>query len=404
MEIIFLLKILAVFTSLIVLIRLKLKIGYTFLATTGVFMLLFFYGWGSMGKTVYNSLTCWETWRLLLSVYFILTIGEIMEVTGNVKSFIHSIVHGLRNKRLSAIFLPAFIGLIPMPGGALFSAPMVKNILDDRETKPYMFTYFNYWYRHIWEYFWPMYPGIILISSIFNVKIFDIVVHQWYFTIVAIFVGYLFTRKIKFKDYKIKKGKYFKRFLKSSWFVFFIIILLLGFRIDIVIVLIATLLIYIAIYSDVRKNILKIGRRSFDFNTALLLIGIMIFKMAIKDSGFLTHLGDIGNYSRLMQYGLLIFLPFIMGIMTGITVGFVGITFPLLSTIIIQNGVVNFHLLALSFVSGFAGVLLSPFHLCLVLTKEYFKAKFVNIYKVLLPSVSVLYILFIVIIYISSIL
>ncbi|NIA22673.1 MAG: DUF401 family protein [Proteobacteria bacterium] len=403
MEVAFLLKILAVFTVLVILIRLRLKIGYTFLATTAVFMLLFFYGWGNMGKTVYKSLISWETWKLLLSVYFILIIGEIMEFTGNVKSFIHSIIHGLRNKRLAATFLPAFIGLIPMPGGALFSAPMVKNTLDTEDTKPYMLTYFNYWYRHIWEYFWPMYPEIILISSIFNVKIFDIVVHQWYFTIVAIFVGYLFTRKIKFRDYKPEKVKHFKKFIKSSWFVFFIIIFLLGFRIDIVIVLVATILIYLIAYRDVRKNILKIGQKSFDFNTVLLLIGIMIFKMAIKDSGFLTHLGDIGNYSRTMQYGLLIFLPFIMGIMTGIAVGFVGIAFPLLSVIFIQNGVLNFHLLALSFVSGFAGVLLSPFHLCLVLTKEYFKAKFVNIYKILFPSVLILYILSVSIIFILSV-
>lgn len=394
------LKVVAVFTVLIVLIRLKLKIGYTFLITTATFMFLFFYGWKNMGETVSKSLVSWETWRLLLSVYFILTIGEIMEFTGNVKSFISSIVHGLKNKRVAATFLPAFIGLIPMPGGALFSAPMVKNILDSEKTEPDMLTYFNYWYRHIWEYFWPMYPGIILISSIYNVKIFKIVIHQWYFTIVAILVGILFSRKIKFRDYKIEKGRYFKKFMKSSWFVFFIIIMLLGFRIDIVIVLILTLLIYLIVYSGVRKNILKIFKKSFDINTFLLLLGIMIFKMAIKDSGFLSNLGDINAYSKAMQYSILVFLPFLMGIMTGITVGFVGITFPLLSTIIIGANGINFNLLALSFLSGFAGVLLSPFHLCLVLTKEYFKARFVNIYKRLFPAVLLLYTISVILIFI----
>ncbi len=39
------------------------------------------------------------------------------------------------------------------------------------------------------------------------------------------------------------------------------------------------------------------------------------------------------------------------------------------------------------FVAGFTGVLLSPLHLCLALTKEYFKASWVPIYRRIVPSV-----------------
>ena len=34
----------------------------------------------------------------------------------------------LRNAGLNLVVFPALIGLLPMPGGAIFSAPMVKNI------------------------------------------------------------------------------------------------------------------------------------------------------------------------------------------------------------------------------------------------------------------------------------
>ncbi|HTG80996.1 MAG TPA: DUF401 family protein [Geobacteraceae bacterium] len=48
-------------------------------------------------------------------------------------------------------------------------------------------------------------------------------------------------------------------------------------------------------------------------------------------------------------------------------------------------------LLALAFGSGFAGVMLSPVHLCLVLTREYFNADMARVYNRLwLPSALVL--------------
>jgi hypothetical protein len=36
-----------------------------------------------------------------------------------------------------------------------------------------------------------------------------------------------------------------------------------------------------------------------------------------------------------------------------------------------------------AYAAGFAGVLLSPFHLCLIVTKEYFQADFKKLYKLL---------------------
>ncbi|MFO0751886.1 MAG: DUF401 family protein [Thermodesulfovibrionales bacterium] len=42
--------------------------------------------------------------------------------------------------------------------------------------------------------------------------------------------------------------------------------------------------------------------------------------------------------------------------------------------------------MTLAFASGFLGVLLSPVHLCLVLTREYFKADAWGIYKRIIPA------------------
>jgi hypothetical protein len=81
----------------------------------------------------------------------------------------------------------------------------------------------------------------------------------------------------------------------------------------------------------------------------------------------------------------IIFLPFIIGLLTGLTVGFVGITFPLIFSTIVPVGVDVMPMAVLAYVSGVTGVMLSPVHLCLVLTNQYYGSSFRKVYKYLIP-------------------
>ncbi|MEI6704304.1 MAG: DUF401 family protein, partial [Deltaproteobacteria bacterium] len=73
-----------------------------------------------------------------------------------------------------------------------------------------------------------------------------------------------------------------------------------------------------------------------------------------------------------------------------LTVGYIGITFPLLMPLM-GTPTPSPGLVALAFASGFAGVMLSPIHLCYVLTCEYFHADIARVYhRLLLPSAFVL--------------
>jgi hypothetical protein len=48
-------------------------------------------------------------------------------------------------------------------------------------------------------------------------------------------------------------------------------------------------------------------------------------------------------------------------------------------------------LLLFAYVSGFCGILLSPAHLCLALTADYFKAELRDVYRILLVPVGVVF-------------
>lgn len=88
-----------------------------------------------------------------------------------------------------------------------------------------------------------------------------------------------------------------------------------------------------------------------------------------------------------------VLVPFIVGGVVGITIAFVGTTFPILISLITALGETQFMLpyMMLALASGFVGVLLSPLHLCLLLSNEYFQTSLGPVYRYLwLPSISLL--------------
>jgi hypothetical protein len=70
--------------------------------------------------------------------------------------------------------------------------------------------------------------------------------------------------------------------------------------------------------------------------------------------------------------------------LTGVPSAIVGIGFPVLLPFIVTLGEVNLNYVMFAFVGGYMGHMLSPMHLCLVVTSDYFKADKGKIYKILI--------------------
>ena len=120
------------------------------------------------------------------------------------------------------------------------------------------------------------------------------------------------------------------------------------------------------------------------------LAGVMIFESLLKSSGLIPLAGDELSRGN-VPIGLIIaFLPFLAGLVTGIAIGFAGVAFPIVVGLISSGGDVSIQpmaALALAFSMGYAGMMLSPLHLCFLLTVDYFSASFIKVYKYLLPCV-----------------
>ncbi|MEW6215993.1 MAG: DUF401 family protein, partial [Nitrospirota bacterium] len=121
----------------------------------------------------------------------------------------------------------------------------------------------------------------------------------------------------------------------------------------------------------------------FSLDVIILILSVMLFKEAMENSGAVKNLSQFFMKEGIPILPVLFLLPFITGLLTGLTVGFVGSTFPLIISI---AGNTSIGAISFAFASGFLGVLLSPVHICLILTREYFRADLWGIYKMMIPA------------------
>ena len=162
-----------------------------------------------------------------------------------------------------------------------------------------------------------------------------------------------------------------------------VLFLVVIFHMELHYALIATVVALFFFYRYKPKAILSSLKHGFSFDVILLILSIMLFKEAMEASGAVKNVSRFFMEEGIPTFPILFLLPFVTGLLTGITIGFVGSTFPLILSI---TGNTSIAAISFAFTSGFLGVLLSPVHVCLILTREYFKADLWGMYKMIIPA------------------
>jgi len=90
---------------------------------------------------------------------------------------------------------------------------------------------------------------------------------------------------------------------------------------------------------------------------------------------------------------LVMILPFVTGLATGMAVGYIGASFPIVLSLIGNSPSIGemLSMTVLAYGFGYIGFLLSPVHVCLVVTSEHFHTSVVkNMFELLKPAFWVL--------------
>ena len=82
-------------------------------------------------------------------------------------------------------------------------------------------------------------------------------------------------------------------------------------------------------------------------------------------------------------------VPLMVGLLTGVAAAALALSVPLVLPLMAVTSTDMLTAGVWLFVGGFSGVMLSPMHLCLSLTRTYFGAQWGKLYRMILPSVGV---------------
>jgi uncharacterized protein len=383
-----LLKISVVFLLILLLLRKKFNIGLVMLAASVALFFLYRMALPPIIKTCERAVLSEVTIKLIIALSFIRMLEQILREHDVLSRMMATVKALFKNRKVVTISMPLLIGLMPSIGGAYFSAPMVAETTRDVTMSPEEKGFINYWFRHPWEYILPLYPGILLAAAVSKRELHTLISANITYAFIMVVTGFLFAmRGLRgaIKTEKILPKKDFWSFAP----IFSVLLLVSLFHIELHYALIAVVLFLFLFYRYSLKSFFSSLRHGFSIDVIVLIFGVMFFKEAMENSGAVENLSRFFVQKGIPALPILFLLPFITGLLTGITVGFVGSTFPLIMSI---TGSASVSATSFAFAAGFLGVLLSPVHICLILTREYFKADIWGIYKLMLPGCIIIFI------------
>jgi hypothetical protein len=404
--------------------RLVKELLVSVLAGTLLLGLWFGHGLSDVGVIAWERLRAPDNLLLIAVLLLVIWLSSLMAEGGVMRDLVEA-VRSRVPRRLAFAALPAVIGFLPMPGGALFSAPMVDSADPQRSLSGLLKTQTNHWFRHIWEYWWPLYPGVILALELTRLEIWQFILAQLPVTLIAAGSGALLLLR------RIPRGEPGgERVLGSeaepvparaapgprrsflhlvapilAVVVVFALLQLLfpGVRkVSRYVPMAGGLVLALAVLQWQRRLPLS-GWVQAVFSWRALQITLLVVAVRVYGAVIEAPLPD-GMFpvallrSELALFGipdalLIAFLPFIAGFTMGSTVGYVGATFPLALSLLGPSPSLG-RLAAttvLAYGFGFMGELLSPVHICLVVTSEYFHIRLLrSLSSLIAPALLVL--------------
>lgn len=383
-----LIKIISVFALILYLLRLRWNIGYVLIIASGFLSLLYLTPVSTFLETIKTTVTN----NVTIKLFFALTLIRMLEMVLREREIMANMMRAsknlLRNKKAIIVSMPLLIGMLPSLGGAYFSAPMVEESTKGLKMSQEEKAFINYWYRHPWEYILPLYPGILFASAVTKIELRSLILSNMVYAMIIFISGFILSmRGIKSynnKDKDLKKNKIIPLLIPFIPIIStLILVILLHVELHYAIAIVLIFLIFFYRYN--LKELWKVFKYGITKEVLFIVFGTMFFKFSMENSGAVQNLSGYFTEKGIPLLPVLFILPFISGLLTGLTVGFVGSTFPLLISV---SGGVHLNEITFAFASGFVGVLLSPIHLCLVLTREYFKADMWGVYKRIIPGCS----------------
>lgn len=392
-------KILLIFFLIVIATSRKVHLGLA--AFIGGFIAVLWCGvpfpsaWSGFVTEILNP----DLWMLVALLAAILIFSSAMKKAGGMEDFSRSVIALMPSRRLALAIAPLLIGTLPMPGGAILSAPLVDAMNEEGTYSPETLSAANYWFRHNLELAWPLYPAFILTVSITRIPSSQLMLLNLYAVPVLILLGLIFILPAEKKNAATtnKIHKSLEGGLVSlagliplaivltvyalASFIFDAYISKIGLSVTAASLISRYMPVFLGLVASSAYLLWKYrGKRIFSGSMTAstvrligVVIGIRVFSALLSSanlaSGAASELATAGIPALLV----IAMLPFLAGLVTGVGFGYIGLSLPLVISLIPNVAGLPFSAgIVLAGGFGYAGMMLSPLHVCMVVTAEHF--------------------------------
>jgi len=368
------------FTLIVVLIAKRLNVALSIVI--GAIALAISYG-ASVQDFIRLSVRALEdpqTTNLALQVTVIGILGYCMKETKLIDDLIAGLKTMLASKTLVAV-IPAIVGLMPMPGGALLSAPLIDEEADKLKLAPERKVTVNITFRHIWFYVFPLSSTLVLASGLAGISLYQLILIQVPSFLLSIALGYLlFIRRLA-SNQDPKAERNYRVVIEGLAPILVAVALnLAGLNLAISV----TLGVFSSLLIKKTRPLRAVEFlwKGIPWGSALSIVGVMILRYVIEDSNAIPLLFGILKEAKVPLMIFATFLPLIIGAVSGLAIAGAGISIPFVLPLF---GTAVPALVSMIVLSTYAGYYISPLHLCLVLSNQYYKAKIQKVYRLWIP-------------------
>lgn len=334
-----------------------------------------------------ETLSLPRTYDIIFALYFVMCLEIELRTSGALAGMVHALQRIFSSNRVTLAVMPAFLGLLPSLGGARFSAPIVEEASKGLGLTSDHQSAINFWFRHIFEFSSPIIPGMIMACNIAGVAYSEFIMHLCWLTVLMFSVGwFVLIRPIKNDSIKENAGSQAadEQGWQDLWLslspVILTFVLVVFFNMNASVGMgVVTAGLFIVLHFTKREVSLKeVVVGAIDMKMFFNVLCILYFIQILTVTQVLQEIVTAFQSSPLPVPVIIACVSFIIGVLTGMSQGHVAIIMPIIAAM--QTGSLNLAGVAMAF--GVAGQMLTPTHMCLVVTVDYFKA---NFFKTLKP-------------------
>lgn len=333
----------------------------------------------SLAQAFYETFTLPRTYDIIFALYFVMCLEIELRLSGALQDMVKALRRIVSDVKILLAAMPAFLGLLPSVGGARFSTPIVAELSEQINLSPEHKSAINFWFRHLFEFSSPIIPGMIMACSIAGVTFGEFIRHLCWVTGLAIVVGwFVLIRPIKIpaaqkasesaEELRHERNGLLLALLPVASVFMVVVFGELNASIATGLVVVAWVFVLKAVKRPV--GVRKIFLGAFDWRMSLNICCILYFIQVLSVTEVLGEIVAAFQASPLPVPVIIACVSLIIGVLTGMSQGHVAIVMPIVAAM--GTGDLNLAGVAMAF--GVAGQMLTPTHVCLIVTIDYFRA------------------------------